>query len=114
MTGPAQKNPPPGWMMTTLGILCERPQYGWTTSATVDGNGAKLLRSTDISRGAVDWETVPFCESLPPVIEKYQLHAGDIVITRTGAGVGNSLLLEVCPLAVFASYLIRLALHKNS
>jgi type I restriction enzyme S subunit len=107
MTGPVQKNLPSGWMMTTLGILCERPQYGWTTSATIEGSGAKLLRSTDISRGTVDWDTVPFCESLPPVIEKYQLHAGDIVITRTGAGVGNSLLLDECPLAVFASYLIR-------
>ncbi|MBZ5539847.1 MAG: restriction endonuclease subunit S [Acidobacteriia bacterium] len=111
MTEPTQKNTPPGWIMATLGILCEKPQYGWTTSATVEGTGAKLLRSTDISRGTVDWDTVPFCESLPPVIEKYQLHSGDIVITRTGAGVGNSLLLEDCPLAVFASYLIRFRPH---
>jgi type I restriction enzyme S subunit len=102
---------PSGWAKATVGALCDWPQYGWTTSASPGVVGPKLLRSTDISDGSVNWDAVPFCETPPPSIEKYQLHDGDIVITRTGAGVGNSFLVEGCPLAVFASYLIRFKPH---
>ncbi len=104
---------PTGWTTATLGTICDAPQYGWTTSASDADNGVKLLRSTDISHGTVNWETVPFCETAPSSIEKYQLHSGDIVITRTGAGVGNSLLLGECPTSVFASYLIRFRPHST-
>ena len=113
MSGPSETGLPMGWAKTTLGTLCNAPQYGWTTSASEKDNGVRLLRSTDISSGSVNWETVPFCEALPPSVEKYQLHSGDIVITRTGAGVGNSLLLEECPTSVFASYLIRFRPHTD-
>jgi type I restriction enzyme S subunit len=102
---------PAGWAIAMLGDICDPPQYGWTTSATDASNAVKLLRSTDISRGTINWESVPFCETPPPAIEKYQLHPGDIVITRTGVGVGNSLLLDDCPPSVFASYLIRFRPH---
>lgn len=111
MSGPKTNALPTGWARATLGDVCDPPQYGWTTSATDEFNAIKLLRSTDISHGTVNWETVPFCETPPPVIEKYQLYPGDIVITRTGAGVGNSLLLDDCPPSVFASYLIRFRPH---
>ncbi len=113
MSGPPETGLPKGWTNTTLGALCNAPQYGWTTSASEKDNGVRLLRSTDISSGSVNWETVPFCESVPPSVEKYQLHPGDIVITRTGAGVGNSLILEECPTSVFASYLIRFRPHPD-
>jgi len=96
-----------GWVLASIGILCDQPQYGWTTSASREGNGVRLLRSTDISSGSVNWEMVPFCEVPPAQPQKYQLKSGDIVITRTGVGVGNSFLVEECPLSVFASYLIR-------
>jgi len=111
VSGPKTNALPTGWASAKLGEICDPPQYGWTTSATDASNAVKLLRSTDISHGTVNWETVPFCETPPPAIEKYQLHSGDIVITRTGAGVGNSLLLDDCPRSVFASYLIRFRPH---
>jgi type I restriction enzyme, S subunit len=111
VSGPQTNFLPAGWASATLGDVCDSPQYGWTTSASDVSNAVKLLRSTDISHGTVNWETVPFCETPPPAVEKYQLHPGDIVITRTGAGVGNSLLLDDCPPSVFASYLIRFRPH---
>lgn len=98
---------PPGWEWATLGEICERPQYGWTTSAEPSLEGPRLLRTTDISRGFIDWSSVPGCRDVPNDIQRYCLANGDIVVSRAGS-VGLSHLVESPPLAVFASYLIRL------
>ncbi len=96
---------PVGWVTTTIGTVCFKPQYGWTTSGAESGT-LKLLRTTDIAHGPIDWTTVPFCRDDPPDPEKYLLVDGDIVISRAGS-VGLSYLIESPPEAVFASYLIR-------
>ena len=98
---------PPGWVLTTLGAVCAKPQYGWTTSATRSGHGLKLLRTTDISSGSIDWTSVPTCDVSPPDPSQYLLRPGDIVVSRAGS-VGVSQIVRECPPAVFASYLIRL------
>lgn len=97
---------PPGWEWSSLGQVCDPPQYGWTTSARKDGNGLKFLRTTDISSGTLDWRSVPFCAEDPPDSDKFRLSAGDIVISRAGS-VGLSYRLDNVEPAVFASYLIR-------
>jgi type I restriction enzyme, S subunit len=97
--------PRPGWSVSTLGELCDKPEYGWTTRAATSGD-LRFLRTTDISRGIVDWATVPFCAVSPPDPERYLLRPGDIVISRAGS-VGLSALVNDTPDAVFASYLIR-------
>ena len=96
---------PQGWAWTTLGEVCLPPQYGWTTSASADGK-LHLLRTTDITSGKIDWESVPFCSDEPPDTGKYLLQDGDVVISRAGS-VGYSHLVKNPRLAVFASYLIR-------
>jgi type I restriction enzyme S subunit len=96
---------PEGWEWTTLGEVCLPPQYGWTTKAVEKGN-LRLLRTSDITSGSVDWETVPFCREEPADEAKYLLHDGDIVISRAGS-VGHSYLVRKPKSAVFASYLIR-------
>ncbi|HXF64942.1 MAG TPA: restriction endonuclease subunit S, partial [Caldilineaceae bacterium] len=96
---------PPGWTWTTLGEVCTKPQYGWTTSAAGKGS-LRLLRTTDITSGHIDWSAVPFCEVEPPEPAKYLLRDGDIVISRAGS-VGFSFLVKQPPESVFASYLIR-------
>lgn len=96
------------WSLTTIGEVSAKPQYGWTTSASNSGE-VKLLRTTDLTRGPLNWETVPFCEELPSDTSRYLLAPGDILISRTGVGVGTSGLIESVPVAsVFASYLIRI------
>jgi type I restriction enzyme S subunit len=97
---------PEGWAETTLGSVCSKPQYGWTTPAKKSGEGLRLLRTTDISGGEIDWGTVPVCEIEPDDPDKYRLCAGDIVVSRAGS-VGVSHILRACPPAAFASYLIR-------
>lgn len=80
-------------------------QYGFTESATSNAVGPKFLRITDIQDGNVDWGAVPYC--ICNEVEKFKLSQGDIVFARTGATTGKSYLIENCPEAVFASYLIR-------
>lgn len=51
---------------------------------------------------------------MPANIEQFLLKDGDIVISRTGAGVGSSRLIVSPPQgAVFASYLIRVRLKQS-
>lgn len=96
---------PAGWCWATLEDVAYGPQYGWTASAAATGK-VRLLRTTDISSGKVDWATVPFCSESPADVEKYLLHDGDIVISRAGS-VGKSFQVTTPLRAVFASYLIR-------
>jgi type I restriction enzyme S subunit len=97
---------PADWTLETLGSLCEKSQYGWTTKADKSGTGVKFLRTTDITPGTVDWSTVPYCVEAPSDLEKYLIKDGDILISRTGS-IGVNYLVVKPESAVFASYLIR-------
>jgi len=100
------KELPKGWEWVTLGEMCNKPEYGYTTSAKPEGNGPKFLRTTDISNGEVDWGAVPYCKEPPQDEDKYLLKDGDILISRAGS-VGESIVIKNTPRAIFASYLIR-------
>lgn len=105
MTGERYKLPK-GWVWTNLGEICTKAQYGWTTSANFNGKGIKLLRTTDISSGNINWSKVPFSTKEPENPRKYLLNKEDILVSRAGS-VGISIKIEDCPKAIFASYLIR-------
>ena len=92
--------PRKGWTVKNVSELCEKPQYGYTASATTEQIGPHLLRITDIQDGSVNWETVPYCECPKP--QKYILQKDDILFARTGATTGKSFLIEECPTTVFA------------
>ena len=96
------------WKTMPLGEFAESVDYGVTASAAEQPIGPKFLRITDIQDGAVDWESVPWCECDTRSASDARLKAGDIVFARTGATTGKSFLIRECPTdAVFASYLIR-------
>ncbi len=102
---------PESWEIVELSTVCDKPQYGYTDSASTTGN-VRFLRITDITESGVDWNTVPFCNCPKP--EKYLLKDGDIVFARIGATTGKSYLLKNPNNAVYASYLIRVrARHIN-
>lgn len=96
---------PSGWAYSTIGEICLAPQYGWTTSGSNQGD-IHLLRTTDITKGRIEWGSVPFCKDCPSEAEKYLLNDGDIVISRAGS-VGYSYLVRKPQKSIFASYLIR-------
>jgi type I restriction enzyme S subunit len=72
---------PADWALETLGSLCEKSQYGWTTKADKLGGDIKFLRTTDITPGVVDWQSVPYCMEAPADLEKYLIKDGDILIS---------------------------------
>jgi type I restriction enzyme, S subunit len=97
---------PRGWRILRLGEVCTKPQYGWTSKATQSGK-VRYIRTTDLTKGKIDWDKVPYCELEPENINKYQVEKDDILISRAGS-VGFSFRIEEVPLnTIFASYLIR-------
>ncbi len=98
---------PEGWEVKGLRDICQKPQYGYTTSASDEDVGPKFLRITDINKKAwIEWEAVPYCEITDENRSKYRLHYGDILIARM-ADPGHGCMVEEDRDAVFASYLIR-------
>lgn len=98
---------PLAWKKAAIRDCCFRPEYGYTASASRKPIGPKFLRITDIQNGKVDWSRVPHVESPEDEGRNYFLEAGDIVIARIGATTGKAYLIQDCPEAIFASYLIR-------
>jgi type I restriction enzyme S subunit len=97
------------WPTAQIGEIAESVDYGVTASATLQPGGPKFLRITDIQGGAVNWDSVPWCDCNARSSVDSQLKPGDIVFARTGATTGKSFLIRKCPTdTVFASYLIRL------
>lgn len=105
---------PESWKWVKMGSLANKVHYGYTASATEDGN-AKMLRITDIQGGRVNWNIVPYCEIEENKIEQYKLNDNDIVIARTGGTVGKSFKInkDTTTDSVFASYLIRIVLSES-
>lgn len=99
---------PKSWEFKRIGEECQKPQYGYTASASAEQVGPQFLRITDISEQGVDWTTVPYCDCPPDDFEKVALKHNDIVFARIGATTGKSYLVQNPPTAVFASYLIRI------
>jgi len=92
--------------------ITENIQYGYTEKASESEIGPKYVRITDLKDGQVNWKTVPYCKCDNP--EQYLLKQGDLIFARTGATTGKThIFRETPPVAVFASYLIRVRPTKE-
>jgi len=94
-----------------LGSLC-KPEYGFTTSASDIGD-VRFVRITDISPDGRLRKEEPKYINLTPESESYLLRKGDLLVARTGATFGKTMLFEEDNPAVFASYLIRLRFPQD-
>ncbi|MBF7149974.1 restriction endonuclease subunit S [Bacillus toyonensis] len=99
---------PENWTWIQLQNCLDSIQYGYTETSSIQEIGPKFLRITDIQNDCVNWSDVPFCKITDKELQKYRLANNDIVVARTGATTGKSYLINKPPMAVFASYLIRL------
>ena len=96
----------PEWPIVAIQDLT-KPQYGFTSSAQDKGD-ARFIRITDISEGGfLSSEGQKFID-LTSQSEESLLARGDILVARTGATYGKTMLFDEDYPAVFASYLIRL------
>ena len=101
------------WIDCQLADACSSIDYGLTASASDGEAGPRFLRITDIVGGFINWKTVPRVVADASVLSKYLLGDGDVVIARTGASTGASSYISKPPLAVFASYLVRLKMKPE-
>ena len=96
----------PDWPMVPVNELAI-PQYGLTASAQ-DRGDTRFIRITDISeRGSLSSSEPKFINTTGEC-QDLLLAKGDILVARTGATYGKTLLFNEDYPAVFASYLIRL------
>ena len=96
----------PEWPTVKLGKLT-KPQYGFTARAEEQGD-ARFIRITDIEEDGTLNSAGQKYISLTEDSRKALLADGDILVARTGATYGKTMMFEEEYPAVFASYLIRL------
>ena len=87
-------------------------RYGYTTSAKDEGD-YRFLRITDINQwGKLSPSGAKFVEAGPGA-EEYLVRSGDLLMARTGATYGKTMLVDSDDPAVYASFLIRIRLDPN-
>jgi type I restriction enzyme S subunit len=105
---------PRGWHVMTLGDVSQKPQYGFTASATTEAVGPRFLRISDINKLPwIEWASVPYCQISEEETAQYRVRPGDILIARM-ADPGHGVMVEEGNEAVFASYLIRFQLRDSA
>lgn len=98
----------PKWPIKPLADIASL-EYGLTASAKDEGH-ARFIRITDITQdGRLSESAVKFVD-LNDVAKPYLLMRNDVLVARTGATYGKTLLFDSNETAVFASYLIRIRL----
>ena len=85
--------------------------YGFTDTAKETGD-TRFIRITDISENGHLNKEAKYI-NLSKEAEKYVLNKGDILMARTGATYGKTLYFDEDEQAVYASFLIKVALDKN-
>ena len=101
----------PDWPMVELGEIT-KPEYGFTEKAAEQGD-ARFVRITDISQDGKLRAEDPKFITLTKEARESLLSNGDILVARTGATFGKTMIFEEDYPAVFASFLIRLRFPKN-
>ena len=98
----------PEWPLVTVEQLTN-PRYGYTASAK-DCGDARFIRITDISDDGYLGSKDPKFILLTAKSKGSLLVRGDILVARTGATYGKTMLFDEDYPAIYASYLIRLRL----
>jgi len=96
----------PEWEMVELGEVA-KPEYGFTEKAKEEGD-VRFIRITDIGTDGKLITTSPKYIDLTKEAKKCLLKPNDIVLARTGATYGKTMIFEESYPAVFASFLMRL------
>jgi type I restriction enzyme M protein len=101
----------PDWPMVELDEIT-KPEYGFTERAAEQGD-ARFVRITDISQDGKLRSEEPKFITLTEEARESLLSNGDILVARTGATFGKTMIFEEDYPAVFASFLIRLRFPKD-
>lgn len=87
-------------------------KYGFTAKAKAEGN-TRFVRITDIKEnGKLDYDN-PMYVDLNSSNGEYLLEYGDLLMARTGASFGKTMIFQEKSKAIFASFLIRIRFPKD-
>lgn len=96
----------PKWLIASVGDFCELT-YGYTDTAKETGD-VRFVRITDIDNsGLIKNDEIKYV-SLTDDNSKYLLKHNDILVARTGATFGKTLIFKENYPAVYASFLIKI------
>jgi type I restriction enzyme M protein len=102
----------PSWPMVELGEIADF-QYGHTASAQESGD-TRFIRITDIMpNGSLNPNEARFI-NLNDDARKSLLEQGDILVARTGATFGKTMIFESDVQSGFASFLIRIRFRQDT
>jgi restriction endonuclease S subunit len=87
-------------------------EYGFTDKAKETGE-ARFIRITDIDESGKLKNMEQKFIDLTSESKKYLLKKGDVLVARTGATYGKTVVFRESYPAVFASYLIKLSFNKE-
>jgi restriction endonuclease S subunit len=101
----------PEWEIVELGEVC-KPEYGYTETAKEKGN-ARYIRITDIGiDGKLKSTDMKYVETNKDTLKSI-VKKDDILVARTGATYGKTMIFDEEYQSVFASFLIRLNFNKE-
>lgn len=102
---------PDGVEYKPLGEIAEFT-YGYTAKAQDKGD-ARFIRITDIGKnGFLNHENAKYI-TLSNESNQYLLEKGDLLVARTGATYGKTLIITSSEKSVYASFLIKITLNPN-
>jgi len=96
-------------------ICCDGGQYG-TSNSFGRAAGIPVLGMANIRDGNIVWNGARCADPTHDDIAKYRLHCGDILFNRTNSAelVGKSAVFDGSRDAIFASYLIRFRMKRDT
>jgi type I restriction enzyme, S subunit len=110
---------PKGWDVVEFGELCEELRYGTSNMCSTDRKDGDLpvLRIPNVIGGLVNWDNMKYVQLPDAENKRLRLVQGDILFVRTNGNpeyIGRCAVYENTRSALYASYLIRARLKKDS
>lgn len=83
---------PEDWKVLSVGQVCDLLTGFPFSSNKYSDSGIRLLRGSNVKRGITDWSDsiTQYWPEISADVKKYELYAGDIVISMDGSLVGRS------------------------
>lgn len=110
---------PKGWDVVEFGELCEELRYGTSNMCSTDRKDGDLpvLRIPNVIGGLINWDDMKHVQLPDAENKRLRLVQGDILFVRTNGNpeyIGRCAVYEDTRPALYASYLIRARLKKDS
>lgn len=103
------------WPVCYLGELTEFFKYGASIPAVYVEKGTLFIRAQNIREHGIDLSDIRYIDKSSDELKRFRVHAGDILITRSGVNVGEAAVVpNELEGSAHGSYSIRLRLRPSN